>query len=103
MFAIVDIKGSQERVEQGAKLEVPFMSDKNPGDALEFDKVMLLHDGSETKIGTPILEGITVKARVIEHTHAPGVIAFKKKRRTGYKRKIGHRQDLTTIEILSLG
>ncbi len=103
MFAIVDIKGSQERVEQGATLEVPYMSDKNPGDSLEFDRVLLVHDKEGTKVGTPVVEDFKVTARVIEHTKAKKVIAFKKKRRTGYKRKIGHRQDLTKIEILSLG
>jgi len=102
MFAIIDIRGSQERVEKGSILLVPYMADKNPGDKVDLENVMLYADGDDVQVGTPLLEGISCSAKIIEHTKADKVIAFKKKRRTGYQRKIGHKQDLTKIEILSL-
>ena len=102
MFAIVDIKGSQERAEKGSILTVPLMAENNTGDEIQLDKVLMYSDGKTTQVGTPILENIIVRARIIEHTRADKVTAFKKKRRTGYKRKIGHVQNLTKIEIISL-
>jgi large subunit ribosomal protein L21 len=102
MFAIIDIKGSQERVEKGSILLVPYMADKMPGDTIDLVDVMLYADGDDVQLGTPLLEGISCSAKIVEHTRAAKVIAFKKKRRTGYQRKIGHRQDHTKIEILSL-
>ena len=102
MFAIVNIRGDQERVELGSRILVPYMIERNPGDELILENVMLLSDDDNTTIGTPYIDAISFKAKVVDHRRAKKVIAFKKKRRTGYKRKIGHVQNHTELEILAM-
>ncbi|MFP4458376.1 MAG: 50S ribosomal protein L21 [Candidatus Zixiibacteriota bacterium] len=102
MFAIVNIKGDQERLEIGRKILVPYMSKKNPGDEIILENVMLLSDGDEVEVGQPYIEGLSFKTKVVDHARGKKVIAFKKKRRTGYKRKIGHVQKYTELEILEM-
>ncbi|RMF56171.1 MAG: 50S ribosomal protein L21 [Calditrichaeota bacterium] len=98
MYAIVEISGKQFRVEPNVKLKVPYQH-KEVGDTVEFDRVLLLHDGSEVKVGHPVVEGAKVQAKVVEHGREKKIIVFKKKRRKGYKVKRGHRQHFTRIEI----
>ncbi len=102
MFAIVEINGVQEKVTNGSVITVPYMSEKNSGDEVLIDKVLLFSDEENVLIGTPVLEGFSVSTRFVGHSRADKVIAFKKKRRTGYKRKIGHIQELSRLEVLSI-
>ncbi len=98
MYAIVEIGGQQFKIEKEQKLFVNLL-DKDTGSDLEFDNVMLLADGENVKVGTPLVEGARVKAKILEHVKADKVIVFKKKRRKGYQKMNGHRQPMTRIQI----
>ncbi|MCR5710500.1 MAG: 50S ribosomal protein L21 [Bacteroidales bacterium] len=98
MYAIVDIAGQQFKVEAGKQIFVN-RQHADVGAALAFDKVMLLDNEGNVKVGAPYIEGASVKAKVLEHCKADKVIIFKKKRRKGYQKKNGHRQYLTKLQI----
>ena len=101
MFAIVEIAGLQYKVEQNQKLFVNRLKGEK-GDKVSFDKVLLTVNGTVT-VGAPAVEGVSVQAEILDHVQADKVIVFKKKRRKGYKVKNGHRQQLTQIQIVSIG
>ncbi len=98
MYAIVDIAGQQFKVEQGRKIFVHRLQ-AEVGDSVNFDKVLLTDNEGRVKIGTPYVEGSSVKAKVLDHLKGDKVIVFKKKRRKGYAKKNGHRQYLTQLLI----
>ena len=100
MLAIVEIAGLQYKVEQNQKLFVNRLKGEK-GDKVSFDKVLLTIDGAIT-VGAPAVEGVSVQAEILDHVQADKVIVFKKKRRKGYAKKNGHRQQLTQIQILSI-
>lgn len=102
MFAIVDIKGHQYKVSENAQYFVPKLN-AEVDSTIKFDSVLIFNDGKATKIGSPFVSGMSVSAKVLEHIKDDKVIIFKKKRRTGYKKKRGHRQQLTKIEITKIG
>jgi len=103
MFAIVNIKGQQFKVESGAEIYVHRLGAKE-GDTVNFDEVLMVSDGDSTNIGTPTLKGASVTATVLaEEVKGDKVIVFKKKRRKGYKVKNGHRQQFSKIKIDSIG
>lgn len=101
MLAIVEIAGLQYKVEKNQKLFVNRLRGEK-GDKVSFDKVLLTIDGAIT-VGAPAVEGVSVQAEILDHVQADKVIVFKKKRRKGYKVKKGHRQQLTQIQIVSIG
>jgi len=101
MLAIVEIAGLQYKVEQNQKLFVNRLKGEK-GDKVSFDKVLLTIDGA-IAVGAPAVEGVSVQAEILDHVQADKVIVFKKKRRKGYKVKNGHRQQLTQIQIVSIG
>ena len=100
MFAIVEIAGLQYKVEQNQKLFVNRLKGEK-GDKVSFDKVLLTINGTVT-VGAPAVSGIAVEAEILDHVQADKVIVFKKKRRKGYAKKNGHRQQLTQIQIVSI-
>ncbi len=102
MFAVVDILGQQFKVLENTKYYVPRLKEE-PNKSVTFKNVLLLSDEGGTKVGNPYLEGVKVEATVLEHLKDEKVIVFKKKRRTGYDKKNGHRQQLTRIEITKIG
>ena len=97
MYAIIDIKGKQCRVEKDQTLKIPKLNEK-VGSKIEFDKVLLTNtDGSiSTNSSTKIV------AKVLSHDIADKVVVFKMKRRKGYQKKNGHKQPYTTIKVESL-
>ena len=99
MYAIVEIAGPQFKVEAGKKIFVNRLAAEK-GAAVEFDKVLLVDNDGDVKVGAPYVEGAVVKATVLDDS-AKGkkVLVFKKKRRKGYQKCNGHRQYLTQIEI----
>ncbi|MCS7027892.1 MAG: 50S ribosomal protein L21 [Bacteroidia bacterium] len=100
MYAIVDIAGQQFKVTKDQELFVHKLKDVAPGAQVEFNKVLLIEDNGNLKIGMPIVEGAKVKATVLEPLiKGEKIIVFKKKRRKGYKRKKGHRQQFSKIVI----
>ena len=102
MFAVVDIAGQQFKVSEKIQYYVPKLNEE-PEKDVTFKNVLLLSDENGTKVGNPFLKGVEVKAKVIGHLKDDKVIVFKKKRRTGYDKKNGHRQQLTKIEITNIG
>ena len=98
MYAIVDIAGKQYRVSANVKLYVPRLK-AQIGDAITFDRVLLVADGESVQVGAPVVEGASVEATVLNHLKADKVIVFKKKRRKGYRVKNGHRQPYTQISV----
>jgi len=101
MYAIVEIQGQQFKAEQGKFLYVHFLGDeKNEGDVVEFDRVLLVDADGDVKVGAPTVEGAKVVCEVaMPLIKGDKVIVFKKKRRKGYRRKNGHRQYFTKIVI----
>ncbi len=102
MYAIVDILGQQFKVAENSKYYVPKLSEELNKE-VTFESVLLLNDDKETKIGSPYVKGAKVQAKVLEHLQDDKVLVFKKKRRTGYQKMNGHRQQLTRIEVTSIG
>lgn len=98
MFAVVEIAGQQYKVSKADRIFVPLL-ESEVGSKVTFDKVLLLGDEKVTKIGTPVISGSVVEAKILEHVRDEKVTVFKKKRRKGYKVRRGHRQHYTEIEI----
>ncbi|PSR00642.1 MAG: 50S ribosomal protein L21 [Bacteroidetes bacterium QS_9_68_14] len=103
MYAIVDISDKQFKVRDGETLYVPHQPEAEAGDALTFERVLLVSDGDgDVTVGTPTVEDASVTARVTEHVKDDKVIVFKKKRRKRYRKKKGHRQQYTQIQVEDL-
>ncbi|EAQ39209.1 50S ribosomal protein L21 [Dokdonia genika] len=101
MYAIVEIAGQQFKVAKDQKVFVNRLSTEE-GKKVDFDKVLLVGDGSNITLGAPAIDGALVGAKVLRHLKGDKVIVFKKKRRKGYRVKNGHRQSLTEIVIESI-
>ena len=98
MYAIVEIAGQQFKVEKDQKLYVHRL-DAERGSVVEFDKVLLVDNDGKVVVGSPVVEGAKVTAEVVSHVKADKVIVFHKKRRKGYRKKNGHRQCMTELNI----
>ena len=102
MFAIIKTGGKQYKIKEKDIIFVEKLNNKK-GDKIDIKNVLLLsNDDKNIKIGAPILKGISVKAEVLEQKKDKKVIVFKKKRRKNYKRKNGHRQEITELKILKI-
>ena len=101
MFAIINIAGKQFRVEEGDQIKVPHLS-TDAGKSLAFDKVLLVNDGKKVQLGSPLLSNASISATVLEHGRGKKIRIFKKKRRKGYRRNNGHRQNYSLIKIDSI-
>ena len=102
MYAIVEIAGQQFKVEAGKKIFVHRI-DAEEGENVAFEKVLLVDNEGVITIGEPVIENTVVEGKVLAHVRGDKVIVFKKKRRKGYQKRNGHRQDFTQVEILSIG
>ena len=98
MYAIVEIAGQQFKVAKDQKVFVHRLKD-DEGAEVSFDKVLLHADGENITLGAPAIDGASVTAKVVKHLKGDKVIVFKKKRRKGYRKKNGHRQYLTELQI----
>ena len=99
MYAVFQTGGKQFRAEPGARLRVPSLT-AEPGDTVTFEEVLLTGDGEESvRVGTPNVDGASVKAEILRHGRDKKIIVFKRKRRKGYRRKQGHRQGFTEIRV----
>jgi len=101
LYAIIESGGMQFRVEPGLKLNVPRIQAEE-GDPVKLDRVMLVADGEKVSVGNPLVEGASVDAQVVEHGRGSKITVYKRKKRKGYEKTIGHRQDYTRIEIKSI-
>jgi large subunit ribosomal protein L21 len=103
MQAIVDINGRQYQVEQGRYLEVDNMN-LEPGASVELDQVYFIagSEGKASLFGQPFIKGAKIKATVLKNVKARKIIVFKMRCKKGYRRKQGHRQQLTLLQIESI-
>jgi len=101
MYAIVNIAGQQFKVAKDQQLFVHRLQG-DEGASIEFDNVLLAENDGKFSIGAPQLKGAKVSAKILSHLKGDKVIVFKKKRRKGYKKKNGHRQQFTKIEITGI-
>ncbi|MFO7654366.1 MAG: 50S ribosomal protein L21 [Candidatus Krumholzibacteriia bacterium] len=101
MYAVVKIKDQQYRVETDKTVQVPRFTDE-VGTALTFGEVMLLGDGDDVRVGTPLVEGASVSAEILSHGLSRKIMIYKKKRRKNYRRKKGHRQPFTEVRITAI-
>jgi len=98
MYAIVDIAGQQFKVEKDQKVFVHRLEAKE-GAKVSFDQVLLVDNDGDVRVGEPTVAGVKISAKVIAHVRADKVLIFKKKRRKGYQKLSGHRQDMTEIQV----
>ena len=98
MYAVIETGGKQYRVEVGTVLEVELL-DVEPGQSITLDRVLLVADGAESAVGTPIVDGAAVEAEVVGATRGDKVIAFKYQPKARRRVKKGHRQNLTVLRI----
>ena len=98
MYALVDINGKQYKAEKGETLKVDKLDSEN-GDAVEFETVLMVGGVDSVKVGTPYVKGVTVKATVEDQLKDKKVIVYKYKRRKGYHKKQGHRQQYSLIKV----
>ncbi|HKQ79722.1 MAG TPA: 50S ribosomal protein L21 [Blastocatellia bacterium] len=101
-YAIIRTGGKQFRVSPGDVIRIPTLADKNEGDAIEFDEVLVAGSDDGVRIGAPTLPGARVTATVLKNGRGPKIIVFKFKRRKHYKRTKGHRQGFTAVKIDSV-
>jgi large subunit ribosomal protein L21 len=98
MYAVVSTGGKQYRVEPGTQLSVERLP-AEPGASVTFDRVLLVGDGEQVSIGTPVVDGATVTATVLGQERGPKIVIFKFKQKVKYRRRTGHRQELTRVRI----
>ncbi|MCK5528221.1 MAG: 50S ribosomal protein L21 [Kiritimatiellae bacterium] len=97
-YAVIETGGKQYRVTESDTLRVEKL-EGDAGDSIVINKVLAVSDGKAITVGTPEISGAKVSAKIVEQIKAAKVVNFKKKRRKGYSRKVGHRQQLSIIKI----
>ena len=102
MYAIVDIKGFQFSAEENAILRVPLLNTAEPGQTLEFDRVLLIRNDEEITVGQPVVEGAAVLAEVIDHGKGKKKVIYHFKKRKGYRVKKGYREQFTDIKVTGI-
>jgi len=101
MYAVLSTGGKQYKVEEGDILRIEKISG-DVGASVSFDKVLMLSDGEKVRVGTPLIDGISVSGHIVEQDKAKKILVFKYKRRKRYRRKQGHRQPFTAVKIDSI-
>ena len=98
MYAVIETGGKQYRVNQGDIIKVEKLT-ADVGETVDFDRVLLVGEGTDVKVGSPVVDGASVSGTVVEQDRHKKIIVFKMKRRKNYRRKQGHRQDYTGVLI----
>lgn len=101
MYAVIETGGKQYKVSEGDVIFVEKLGTEE-GEAVTFDKVLIIGDGEKVTVGTPVVEGAAVEAKVLKNGKAKKIYVFKMKRKKNYRRKKGHRQPFTKIEITKI-
>ncbi len=99
MYAIIGFKGNQFKAEKDKVIKVPYLADQEVGSKLEINDIYLIRNVEQILVGNPVIKDAKVLAEVVAHKRDKKIIVFKKKRRKGYQKKQGHRQDYTEIVI----
>ncbi len=98
MYAVFQLSGFQYNAEEGAVIRVP-LQNLEKGTSFDLEEILLIKDNDNVLIGSPLVEGAKIEAEIIEHGKADKIVIHKHKRRTKYRRTIGHRQDFSDIKI----
>ncbi|MDR1111665.1 MAG: 50S ribosomal protein L21 [Deltaproteobacteria bacterium] len=101
MYAVIKSGGRQYKVTEGQVVRVNLLK-AEPGQEIVLGDVLLVSEGGEARCGRPTLEGASIKAQVLNHARDKKIRVFKKKRRQGYHKAQGHRQDYTALKILAI-
>lgn len=101
MYAVIKTGGKQYKVASGDVIRVEKLAGE-AGERVALDQVLMIGDGNGATVGTPLIEGASVSAEVVAHAKGDKILVFKKKRRKGYRRTTGHRQDLTVLRITAI-
>ena len=101
MYAIAEVSGFQYRVEPESVIRVPRLETK-VGEEVLLSNVMLLSDGKDVRVGKPLVQGASVSGVVLSHGRGDKVVVFRFKRKKGYRKKTGHRQDYTELKVSSI-
>lgn len=99
--AVIRTGGKQYRVAEGDTIRIEKL-EGNPGDSIKFDEVLAL-EGEQPRFGTPLLQGVSVSGQIKSHGRGEKLVVFKFRRRKRYRRKAGHRQAYTEVQIMSIG
>jgi large subunit ribosomal protein L21 len=98
MFALVDLNGKQYKLEEGRYLDVDLLPNQ-ANEEIELGNVLMVVDGDNTLVGAPYVAGAKVKAKVLSHGRGPKILVYKMRPKKGYRRKNGHRQDFTRLQV----
>ena len=98
MYAVLETGSKQYRVTAGDTLEIERL-DIEAGQPVTFDRVLMVNNGGQVSLGSPTVANATVTADVVEHIRGDKKLTFKMRRRKGYRKTIGHRQELTIVKI----
>lgn len=98
MYAVIKTGGKQHRISEGDVIAVEKING-HKGDTVFFNEVLMIAKGEDVRVGTPVIEGARVVGEIIEQTKLPKIHVFKMKRRKGYRKKTGHRQQVTKMRI----
>lgn len=98
MYAVLSSGGKQYRVEPGSTLTIEKLTEE-AGASVTFDRVLLIADGDDVTVGTPIVSGATISATILGEELGPKIVVFKFKQKAKYRRRTGHRQHLTRVRI----
>lgn len=101
MFAVIRTGGKQYKVQKDDVIKVEKLAGES-GDKIDLNEVLYIGGDKAAKLGAPLVKGASVKAEILEQARAPKIIVFKKKRRQNYRRKKGHRQNLTVLKITDI-
>ncbi|MGM0421657.1 MAG: 50S ribosomal protein L21 [Pseudomonadota bacterium] len=101
MFAVLKTGGKQYRVAKGDVIRVEKLDAKD-GDKVTLDEILMVGEAGKPSLGTPLVKGASVTAEVVAQARTPKIIVFKKKRRHNYRRKKGHRQDVTILRVTDI-
>jgi large subunit ribosomal protein L21 len=101
VYAVIQTGGKQYKVSEGMSLRVEKVAGEK-GEQVVFDQVLLVGGDGNPRIGVPVVEGVSVAAKIVRQDRDKKVIVYKKKRRKGYEKKIGHRQYFTEISITKI-
>ena len=101
MYAVIETGGKQYKVSEGDVIYVEKL-DVEAGADVAFDKVLLIGEGSDVKVGAPVVDGVSVSGKVIKNDKAKKVVVYKYKPKKGYHKKQGHRQPYTKVEITKI-
>lgn len=100
-YAIIQTGSKQYRVAEGDVIDVELLG-LQPKETFEFDQVLFVYDGSHSHVGSPVVQGFTVKGELVSDVKGPKVVAFKYRRRKDSRKKIGHRQQYSRVKIVQI-